>query len=266
MRALLCQLSPRPRDVAANVRAAETQLAAHPDADLAVFPELFLPGYDLSAVGSLALPLDAPELDRVRVAARRHATAVVIGFAEARPDGRTANAVACVDADGDLRAVYRKANLFGAPERAAFAPGESLVVAELAGRSVGLLVCFDVEFPEPARALARAGAEVLVTASANMEPYAADHALALRARALDNRRPHVYVNRVGREAGLRFAGGSAVAGPGGELLASLDADERVSYVDVDVDGRLAPEVDYLACLRADPPVAVHARPAVVSRS
>jgi predicted amidohydrolase len=254
MRVLLAQLTPVPGDLDANAAAVAAAIAAHPDAELAVFPELFLTGYDPSRTAELALAAGGSPLAAVCAVARRHGTALLLGFMERTEEGRVANAVACVESDGSLVATYRKTHLFGAGERAAFAAGGELRVVELAGRRIAPLICYDVEFPEPARALARAGAELLVTLAANMEPYGPDHTLAARARALDNRLPHVYVNRVGAEAGLDFVGLSAAIGPNGRPLAELGAAESVQVVEVPVGQTAGDDVDYLAHLRDDLPV------------
>jgi predicted amidohydrolase len=250
MRVLLGQLEPAAGDVAGNAATVCDALAAHPDAELAVFPELFLCGYDLARIDALAIDLADPSLSRIADAATACGTTVVVGFAERTPDG-IANAVACL-APGAPPVVYRKANLFGPDERAAFVDGRELVIADVGGHRLGLLICFDVEFPEPARALATAGARLLVTIAANMEPYGPDHALAARARALDNRRPHVYVNRTGEESGLRFVGASCVVDTGGGVVACLGADPELRCVDLDLASPVGDEVDYLSLVRELP--------------
>ena len=188
MLALLAQLASVEGDVRANAERAASVLAEHPDADIAVFPELYLSGYVTSGLETLTRAADADELRLVAGAAAKSSTAVVIGFAEEQA-GRPANAAACIDRDGRLAAVYRKTQLFGA-EQEAFEPGDDLLVVDLAGKRVGPLVCFDVEFPEPTRA-----------------------------RALENRLPLVYVNAVGTLGGLTFIGSSRSVAPGGEVLA-----------------------------------------------
>src|SRR5439155_1762879 len=147
-----------PGSPAANAERAAAALAAHPDVKIAVFPELFLGGYELARLAGSARPADCAELRTIAEAAEAVSTAVAVGFAERNTDGTFSNSVACIDRDGSLAAVYRKTQLFGA-EREAFRAGDALVVVRLAGLAVALLVCFDVEFPEPARQLARAGAE-----------------------------------------------------------------------------------------------------------
>jgi predicted amidohydrolase len=253
MRVLLGQLTPRPGAVDVNTAALVDALAGHPDADLAVFPELYLCGYDPSRAAALALEPGDPPFATIAAAARELGSAVIVGYAE-RTERGTANAVACIDADGSWAGSYRKTHLFGSTEMEAFVPGEHLRVARLAGHLVGLLVCFDVEFPEPARALARAGAELLVTVAANMEPDGPDHALAVRARALDNRTPHIYVNRCGEEAGHRFTGESTVVAAGGHVLAALGSEPTLLAVDLELAASTRADVDYLRWLRDSLPV------------
>jgi len=250
--ALLAQLAPAPRDVAANSARVVRALHERPDADLAVFPELFLGGYTIGRLDELALAPDAAPLQAIARAAADTRTAIVVGFAERLSDG-VANAVACFGADGTLEGVYRKTHLFGAESRA-FTPGDEQLVVPLAGALVAPLICFDIEFPEPARAVARAGADLLVTASANMAPYWADHELAARARALDNRLAHVYVNRVGSESGHRFVGGSRAVGPDGTALIEASEDrEELLVVAVGRAGAAA-DLDYLRLARGELPV------------
>lgn len=248
MRALLAQVAPEGTEATTNARQAAAILERGAGVDLAVFPELFLTGYDPVSASLRALDPDDDAIEIVRDAAARTETALILGFAEKLGSG-TANSVCCVDRDGSLKAIYRKIYPFGQLERAAFTPGSKLVVVTLAGRRVAPLICFDMEFPEPARAVSRAGAELLVTVAANMRAYAADHALAARARALDNRRPHLYVNRVGAEAGFDFCGESASISAAGTVRESLGEGHAVVDVDLDLGGPKDLDTDYLRHLR-----------------
>lgn len=260
MRVLLAQLDPLPGRAPENARRAADALAAEPGADLAVFPELFLCGYDLDAGAGLAIEPGDPSLELLAAAAAAAGTAVLAGFAERSAAGGVHNSLAAIDEQGRLAAIYRKTQLFGR-EREVFEPGEELVVAPLAGRSVGVLLCFDMEFPEPARALAAAGADLLVTAAANMEPYYADHELASRARALDNRLPHVYVNRVGAQPGLRFVGGSRLIAPDGSVQLQCRDGESLTTATLPPGDQGDEEVQYLAQVPRRLPVRhVHAVP------
>ena len=251
--ALLAQLDPVLRDPPANAARAAEAITAHPDVDIAVFPELFLSAYDLRALEETALAVDCDELATVAAAAAGAGTAVVVGFAERSEDGTYANAVACIDRDGTLAGVYRKTQLF-AGERKVFRPGRELALVDLAGVAVAPLICFDVEFPEPVRALACAGAELLVTASANMAPYGPDHELATRARALENRLPHLYANATGAVRRLEFVGLSRSVAADGTVLAQAGAGEELVVAPVGAHGPVDESVDYLRQLPERLPV------------
>jgi predicted amidohydrolase len=104
-----------------------------------------------------------------------------------------------------------------------------------------------MEFPEAARALAAAGADLLVTAAANMDPFYGDQRIASQARALDNRLPHLYVNRAGREGGLEFVGGTRALAPDGTVVAEVEgrgeAELSTEVADAGTDDE---RLDYLA--------------------
>ncbi|MBN8867073.1 MAG: hypothetical protein J0H98_05935 [Solirubrobacterales bacterium] len=226
MKVALAQLNPA-SDVARDSDTAGAVIDSLPGTDLILFPELFLGGYDTEDPGSHAARPDGPELATVGAACARAGAAAVIGFTEPLGEGRFANSAACFERDGSLAGVYRKTHLFGAAERATFAAGDSMNVVRLADHRVGPQICFDVEFPEPSRLMAVSGADLLATISANMTPYAADHRLAARARALDNRLHHLYVNRIGHESGFDFVGESCVIDPTGTVVAELGTDEGI---------------------------------------
>ena len=223
--------------------------AADEGATLLVTPEMSLTGYNIgSRVRDLAEPADGPLLAEVSRIAADTGVAIVHGFPELA-DGDVYNAVRLVDATGASRALYRKTHLFGDLDRSAFAPGDTPVVqADLHGVRLGLLVCYDVEFPEPVRAHALAGTELLVVPTALMLPFTDVPERVVPVRALENQIHLAYVNRCDTEGALRYAGRSALiapdgsetlrAGPGEELLVG-DADlgaiararEEQSYLD-----------------------------------
>src|SRR5215216_7081934 len=225
VRIALAQLSPHLRETEANIDTVRRVVAEHPEADLVVFPELFLSGYTLSDIDELAVHLDGPELKMVADMARESSTALIFGAPE-RVSGGIANSAFCVDERGAIAAVYRKVQLYGGDESDAFVTGDELLVVELCGLKMGIMICFDVEFPEVARYLAQAGAELLVTISANMEPFGNDHAVFVSARALENGLPHVYVNQVDPGVRLTFVGGSAIVSPDGEIYVQAGSSEE----------------------------------------
>jgi predicted amidohydrolase len=257
VRALLAQLTPAPGLVSDNAARAARTIRSNPQVDLVVFPELFLSGYRARDLGEVACDGDSRELDEVAEACASAGSAAIVGFVERDAQGFR-NAAACIDRDGSIAAIYRKAQLFG-EEAEAFAPGEWLLVVELAGRAVAPLICFDVEFPELARATAMAGADLLVTVAANMEPFAHDHRVHAAARALENRIPHLYVNRGGSESGFDFVGESRALRADGTIDAEATGDEELLEVEVGPSGSDDDRVDYLSFEPSRLPVEVRSK-------
>src|SRR5215218_442094 len=250
---VLAQLSSRLRQTKANIETVGSVVAEHPEAGLVVFPELFLSGYTLSDIDELAIQMDDPELQRVADIAQESSTALIFGAPE-RVSGGVANSAFCIDGQGTIAAVYRKVQLYGGEESDAFVAGDELLVVELCGLKIGIMICFDVEFPEVARSLARAGAELLVTISANMEPFGNDHAVFVSARALEHGLPHAYVNQVGPGEGLTFVGGSAVVSPDGEIYAQAgSSEEEILSVRLLLPAKSNLREDYLSQLRSPMP-------------
>ena len=259
MKVALAQLSPALRNTAENVRTVREVLAEHGNADLVVFPELFLSSYTVNGLDELALDLDGPEVESVAQAARENSATVIFGAPERIAAG-IANSAICVDQHGDVVGSYRKTHLFG-DERTAFVAGDELLIVDINGLKVGLMICFDVEFPEVARALALAGADLLVTISANMEPFGRDHEVFSTARALENGVPHLYVNQVGRGETFTFPGGTMAVSADGDYLAVAGPAEEVIEYDLALSARSSAKPDelkpnYLEELRSPLPVAI----------
>jgi predicted amidohydrolase len=248
VRVELAQLSPAPRELAANVERVRAVLDRAP-ADLVVFPELFLCGYQLEGLGELTVTVDDAYVRALRDAARDADRALIVGILEA-DGGRVYNSALCIDRDGSVAGSHRKTHLFGR-ERGTFQTGDALEPILLAGRMVGVMICFEVEFPEVARSMVRRGADLLVTISANMDPYGPDHDLLGRARALENNRPHLYVNRVGSESGLRFAGESRLIDAMGGVLAAAEPGERLLTCEVPAAELRSAQTAYLAQSRPE---------------
>ena len=173
--------------------------AAEQGADLAVFPEATQVrfGSDLRAA---AEPLDGPFGVGLSAAAKETGVALVAGVFEPAPDGRVYNTAVAYDGAGELVASYRKLHLFdafGHRESDQVAPGSVPVLVTLAGIRAGLEICYDVRFGELSRALAAAGAEVLVLPAAWAAGlFKEEHWVTLvRARAIENT---VWVAAVGQ--------------------------------------------------------------------
>ncbi|QNP73861.1 carbon-nitrogen hydrolase family protein [Streptomyces roseirectus] len=236
MRIALLQSSGRPGSVGENLKVLGEAAgrAARAGAELLVAPELFLTGYAIGdGVGRLAEPADGDSADAVADLAARHGLAIAYGYPERAGDD-VFNAAQVISATGDRLAGYRKTHLFGCFERDHFTPGEQPVVqAELGGLRVGLMICYDVEFPENVRAHALAGTDLLIVPTAQMSPFQFVAESMIPVRAFESQLYLAYVNRVGEEGEFDFVGLSVLAGPDGIARARAGKDEELLLADID---------------------------------
>lgn len=219
------RLSPTLGDVAANLAMVRRALAAV-SADVVVLPELVTSGYVFSSAEEAAACAISPDA----LASWGESGAIVIGgFCERGDDGRLYNSAAVVDASGVL-AVYRKTHLWDR-ERLIFTPGSELppVLDTRFGR-IGVLVCYDLEFPEMPRTLALRGAELLcvpVNWPVVERPPAGEHPpeqLTAMSAARVNRVFIAVCDRVGSERGVEWVGGTAVIDENGWIAGTAAAD------------------------------------------
>jgi predicted amidohydrolase len=237
MRTALLQSSGRPGSVVENLKVldeAAGRAAAH-GAGLLVTPELFLTGYAIGdGLARLAEPADGEAADAIAETAARHGLAVAYGYPERTSDAAVFNSVQLVAADGTRLANYRKTHLYGPFERAHFTPGERQVVqAELDGLTVGLMICYDVEFPENVRAHALAGTDLLLVPTAQPHPFEFVAESLVPVRAFENQLYVAYVNRVGLEGEFEFVGLSTLAGPDGVARVRAGRAEELLLADAD---------------------------------
>lgn len=236
MRTALLQSSGRPGSVAENLKVLDeaADRAAAAGAGLLAVPEMFLTGYAIGDdIARLAEPADGDSADAVARIAGRHGLAIAYGYPEC--DGGTVyNSAQLISADGARLANYRKTHLFGCFERDHFRPGEQQVVqAELNGLTVGLMICYDVEFPENVRAHALAGTDLLLVPTAQMHPFQFVAESVIPVRAFENQLYVAYVNRVGQEGEFEFVGLSTLAGPDGVARTRAGRGEELVFADAD---------------------------------
>jgi deaminated glutathione amidase len=191
MRVALGQLpiSSDPQVNLERVRAAASA-AADQGANLAVFPEGTQARFSTD-LPTVAEPVDGEFCRGLADIAKTNGLAVIAGVFEPAPGGRVYNTTVAFDRDGDLAATYRKIHMFdalGHRESDSVTAGDEVVIASLAGLRIGFMTCYDVRFPELARALAVGGADLLVLpAGWAAGPFKEEHWVTLvRARAIEN--------------------------------------------------------------------------------
>ncbi|MGN7198707.1 nitrilase-related carbon-nitrogen hydrolase [Arthrobacter sp. SAFR-044] len=230
-------------DIEANLRTVDhaAQRSAQAGADLLLTPELFPVGYAPLRLRSELDPEALPAI-RTRLAdiARRNRIALVYSLpAPVRAEPAPANeprwhiSATLVDAQGREILDYAKVHLFGGEERKAFAAAaEPPAVVDFQGIRTSLLVCYDIEFPEAARAAAARGAELLLVPTALSAGFEAVPQVLIRARALESQLNVAYANHCGNEDAYTFGGGSVVAGPDGVLLAEAGDGPALLFAEV----------------------------------
>ena len=209
--------------------AATAEQARQRGADILVLPEMYLSGYNIGPETARRLALPQSGLDKARRISEKFGLALVFGYPEL-VGGQVANSAALIGPDGALLLNYRKTHLFGTLDRAMFSTvGDSFGIAELNGSKIGLLICYDIEFPEPARALALAGADMLFIPTAQMQPYTQVAKLLIPTRAYENQLYIAYANHSGSEGELDYVGLSSICGPDGAVLAAAGLGEELIY-------------------------------------
>lgn len=233
----MLQSSGQLRETKANCDLIEdaARRAADAGARLLITSEMFLTGYAIGDdVHRLAEPADGPSARRIAGIAAATGVAIAYGYPELGPSGEVYNSVRLVGPGGEPLANYRKSHLFGDFERAHFTPGDEPVVqAELHGTRIGLMICYDVEFPENVRAHALAGTDLLVVPTAQMHPYELVAETVVPVRAFESQLYVAYVNRIGTEGEFDFVGLSCMAGPDGLVRARAGRGEELLVATVD---------------------------------
>ncbi|WP_027364844.1 carbon-nitrogen hydrolase family protein [Desulfotruncus alcoholivorax] len=211
----------------------------HRDMELILFPELSATGYNPSlAIRQLAEMQTGPIFQVMAESARSHNVHVGYGYVELGEGGRVFNSIILIGPDGQLLANYRKMHLT-VWEQGIFDPGRDFVTVDTKLGRIGLMICWDLAFPEMARVLAVNGAELLLAPSAWEKPYDLPYRRFSMARAIDNTVFLATCNQVGVAGNLDFFGLSGIYGPDGDMLASAGADiEDVIVANIDPGRRL----------------------------
>jgi predicted amidohydrolase len=232
------QMEPKLGRLTANLERILGRLeeAASAEARLVVFPECALSGYGFSSREeglAHAVTTDSTPVRQVATACARLECFCIFGMLE-RAGDRLFNAAVMAGPAG-LVGTYRKVHLpFLGIDMFADPGDQPFAVHDAGGLKVGMHICYDGAFPEPARVLSLLGADLLVlpTNWPTHSECAAEHMIPTR--AMENTVYAMAVNRVGEESGFRFIGGSSIVDPSGRRLAAAGADtEEILLADLD---------------------------------
>ena len=241
----LAQISCKRGDKKANIKKMETLVnkAKKQGANLTIFPELSLTGYVVrDQIYELAETIPGPSVKALEDIARKTNSYIIFGMPELSEKTKATlyNAAVLVGPEG-LIGKYRKMYLpthSVFEEKRYFRAGYQAAVFETKIGKIGLIICYDIFFPEVSRLTRLKGAQLIVCISASPAIRKAFFEALTTARAIENTAFLAYVNLVGIEDGLQFWGGSRLVGPKGKVLAQAKYDEDdlvmcdVDYADI----------------------------------
>jgi len=243
MKACLAQLYTAKGDPAANLArmSAVIKEAAAKGTDLVCFSELFYSGYDISReeLRRLAIFCDGPELAKVRAMAADAGVHVLISYPEKdKAIDDVFISASLIDDAGTILLNHRKTYRWG-DEKDKVSGGSGYEVCDTKFGKIGVLICYEIEFPEPARILMLQGAEVILTTSAftyveNMPTY-------LSALAIQNQCYVLSTNDVREESPKR--GASCALDQYGRVIDKLSDKEGMLYCDIDLDAPSRRNID-----------------------
>jgi len=241
----LAQMSCKREDKAENLTKIEKTVikAKKQAADLVIFPELSLTGYVVrDQIYELAETIPGPSTKVIENIAKKTKAHIVFGMPELseKTQATIYNAAVLVGPEGFI-GKYRKMYLpthSVFEEKRYFRPGHQAAVFDTELGKIGLIICYDIFFPEVSRLTRLKGAQMIVCISASPAVRRAFFETLTVARAIENTAFLAYVNLVGIEDGLQFWGGSRLVGPNGKVLVQAKYDDEdlvmcdVDYADI----------------------------------
>ncbi|HKZ85401.1 MAG TPA: carbon-nitrogen hydrolase family protein [Anaerolineae bacterium] len=213
------------------------KIAVAQKVDLIVFPELATTGYECGVrFTDFAQRVPGPSANLIAQRASEFGVYVAFGLpSKEKVESVLYNSAVLVGPDGDLVGEYRKVHLKG-EERLAFRNGFRFPVLEADFGNVGLMIGWDVAFPEAARTYALDGADLLIVCANWEKPNVEEWRTYVTARALENSIFVAASNRIGQDATLTFCGETMIVGPRGQAFAQVDEEiEGYALARIDLD-------------------------------
>jgi predicted amidohydrolase len=241
----LAQIDCKREDKAANIKKIRqtTIRARKQEANLVIFPELSLTGYVVrDQIYELAEPIPGPSTKTIEKIAKETETHIIFGMPElsGKTQATIYNAAVLIGPEGFI-GKYRKMYLpthSVFEEKRYFRPGYQSAAFDTDLGTIGLIVCYDIFFPEVTRLTRLSGAQLIACISASPAVRKSFFEALTVARAIENTAFIAFVNLVGMEDGLQFWGGSRLIGPNGNILIKAKYNEEdlvtgeVDYSDI----------------------------------
>lgn len=249
MKIALCQRTTYPGEKERNLKETEEMLQkvleTEKKVDLVMFPEYNYGEFsDKKSAYSYGETMDGAYIEAMRKLARTYEICLLPGsFVEKAEDERVYNTMPFVDRNGNLAGVYRKmhlADVAGAKESDTVKPGEELTLIDTEFGKIGLMICYDIRFPEQARELVRGGADLICVCACwpvgkNLPPRTAHWDTLTKATALYNLTYVAACNSYGEMKGSYPFGNSRIVNPWGDVIADASNGSRIIYGDIDFE-------------------------------
>lgn len=173
--------------------------------------------------------------------------ACIFGFPR-KENEKIYNSACIIDKNGEIIGIYDKTHLWG-KENLIFQKGNKLSVFNTSIGKIGILICYDIDFPEPSRILTLKNADIICCISANMKPYDNIHKTFIKTRSLENNIPIVYCNYVGNDDFFEYVGQSNIIDRMGKPQQKFSRQDKLLYGDIDLNYKC--ENSYIKDLRTD---------------
>ncbi|UVI27811.1 carbon-nitrogen family hydrolase [Paenibacillus spongiae] len=203
--------------------------------DLIMFPEMWNTGYALEQIGDLADTNGERTKALLSAFSRKHGVQIIGGsIAEGRQDG-VYNTIYVFDDKGNVQADYSKIHLFRLmDEEKHLQAGDKIGRFTAGDTDAGMMICYDIRFPELARKLALSGTKALFVPAQWPNPRLHHWRTLLLARAIENQMFVIACNRCGTSGTSTFFGHSMVIDPWGEIIAEAGEEETILRAEIDM--------------------------------
>lgn len=204
--------------------------------DLIVLPEMWNTGYALEKIREIADQQGFPAAQSLAELARQYQVNILAGSVADLRDGNIYNTSYMFNRSGEQIALYDKLHLFGLMREGEYlSQGTKRVTFAIDDVSCGIIICYDLRFPELTRALSLTGTQLLFVPAQWPKPRLHPWRILLQARAIENQMYVMGVNRVGVQGKTEFFGHSMVVDPLGVIIAEGCEEEEILFADLDLE-------------------------------
>lgn len=213
--------------------------AASEGVKLIVLPEVFPTGFCYDTIEDVAEYAPYPTIKKLSGFSKKHDCIIIGSIIERQATDKESHAYYnlgfCIES-GHLAGMYRKTHPFGM-EKSYFSRGDTILPINLKKHdiTIGLEICYELRFPEVARKLTLAGANILVTIAEFPDPKANHWRFLATSRAIENQIPHIACNRMGKDPYSSFFGGSLIIDAWGEVKAEAGKNECIIMHEINLD-------------------------------